>query len=189
MLFYTAIGSCHSQWSLMRVHNFADAHYGPVASTCWGLRSQVRAKVTVCVACVRVCVWISLRCISTLFGCCKCDGPQQINQLWGFIRYSTYSIHTERLCWGKKYFHTLDNSGTDTMGTTYGYIWLSQSLLTMLQFILFFFSFSFFFSKHHWFSFDQHFSSDHPPWCICTAGALLVHWFVKTHRICSSLIG
>lgn len=172
MLFYTAITSCHSLWSLMRVHNFADAHYGPVVSTCWGLRSEVRAKVTACVACV----WNSLHCISTPFGCCKCDGPQQINQLWGFIRYIQYIQYTYRqvVLGEKKYFHTLDNSGTDTMGTTYGYIWLSQRHLTLLQFVLFYFLF--FFSKHHWFSFDQHFLLPLPMMYLynrCTVGALI----------------
>lgn len=156
MLFYTAIGSCHNLWSLC-AFTFLQVH--TMGRLC--LHAQVCAQ-----ECVQKCMFtrVSRVCERAFIVFKHCLVAVSVTDLSMSVCSEALSgtVHTVYIqtgCAGKKkYFHTLDNGGTDTMRTTYGYVWLSQSLLTLLQFVHFFF---FFWTSMSDF-WDQHFFSPNP---------------------------
>lgn len=120
MLFYTAIGSCHNLWSLC-AFTFLQVH--TMGRLC--LHAQVCAR-----ECVQKCMFtrVSRVCERAFIVFKHCLVAVSVTDLSMSVCSEALSgtVHTVYIqtgCAGKKkYFHTLDNGGTDTMRTTYGYI-------------------------------------------------------------------
>lgn len=188
MLFYTAIGSCHNLWSFC-AFTFLQVH--TMGRLC--LHAQVCAR-----KCVQKCMFtrVSRVCERAFIVFKHCLVAVSVTDLSMSVCSEALSgtVHTVYIqtgCAGKK--KVFSHARQWWHWHYENHVWLHLIITKSFDIAAVCSVFFFFLNVNVWFLrsalfLPQPFPTPIPTWCICTAGTLLVHWFVKTHRI-SSLIG